>query len=176
MKALKIAAMSIVGIIVILLLVGLVLPKDFHVERSITINAPKDKVFAHIVDLKEWRNWGIWFERDPNMQVTYTGDDSAVGMKSSWISEQEGSGEMTITAISPGKTMVYNLYFPDFDMGSTGELTVSVQDDSTKVVWTNHGELGGNPVNGFFAMMMDGMIGPDFEAGLSNLKKLTESQ
>lgn len=175
MKALKITFIAVIGLIGLFIVIGLFLPKNFHVERTISIDAPADKVFVHIVDLKEWRKWGIWFERDPDMQVTYTGPDSDVGMKSSWVSEQEGAGEMTITAITHGKTMVYNLYFPDFDMGSTGELTVSSQGNKTTVSWTNHGGMGSNPVNGYFAMMMDGMIGPDFEAGLNNLKQLAEN-
>lgn len=174
MKALKIALFSVIGLLVLLLAVGMFLPTQFHVERSITINAPSEKVFGHIVDLKEWKKWGIWFERDPAMQVTYTGPDSEVGMKSSWISEQEGSGEMTIKSVTPGEVMVYNLYFPEMDMSSTGELTVSSEGDTTKVLWTNHGDMGGNPINAWFGLFMDSLIGPDFEAGLGNLKELAE--
>lgn len=176
MKALKIAIISVVSFIVLFMLVGLVLPKNFHVERQISIESDKDIVFNHIVDLKQWREWGVWFERDPNMQVTYTGPDKQVGMKSSWVSEQEGNGEMTIKGVTPGSQMIYNLYFPDFDMSSTGELTVVEKNGKTQVTWTNHGDLGGNPINGWFAMLMDGMIGPDFEAGLANLKKLSEGK
>jgi hypothetical protein len=100
MKALKTTLFSVIGLLVLLLVVGMFLPSQFHVERSITTTAPSDKVFGYIVDLKEWTKWGIWFERDPDMQVTYTRPDSAVGMKSSWNSEQEGSGKMTIKSVT----------------------------------------------------------------------------
>jgi hypothetical protein len=34
--------------------------------------------------------------------------------------------------------------------------------------------MGGNPVNRYFGVMMDRLVGPDFEAGLANLKALAE--
>lgn len=172
LKKLVIGLAVIVGLF---LGIGFFLSSEFHVERSIQINAPVDKVFSNIVNLKKWREWGIWFERDPNMQVTYTGPDSDVGMKSSWISEQEGSGEMQIIGLEPNSNVKYSLYFPDFDMGSTGELQLTQEGEMTKVVWMDYGDVGSNPVNHYFALMMDGMIGPDFEAGLQNLKELSES-
>jgi hypothetical protein len=35
--------------------------------------------------------------------------------------------------------------------------------------------MGGNPVNRYFGVMMDRLVGPDFEAGLANLKALAEN-
>jgi uncharacterized protein YndB with AHSA1/START domain len=175
MKAIKLTSLVLTLLLVLFFLVGVFLPKHFYVERKLIIDAPAPQVFQHIIDLREWKKWGIWFKRDPNMQVTYSGPDSAVGMKSSWISAQEGSGEMTILDITPDSKMVYSLYFPDFDMGSKGDLMVVAKGQQTEVSWSNYGDLGSNPVNGYFAMMMDGMIGPDFEAGLANLKELTEN-
>ncbi len=161
-------------LIITLLVVGWFLPSNFEVQRQITINATPEKVFPHVVNLKQWRNWGVWFERDPNMQVIYSGKESQVGMKSSWVSEQEGSGEMTITKIQPLQQVEYNLYFPELDMGSTGELTLVPIGNTTQVTWRSYGDVGGNPVDSFFAAFMDSLIGPDFETGLVNLKKQVE--
>ena len=46
--------------------------------------------------------------------------------------------------------------------------------NATRVTWTNNGDVGGNPVKHYLAVMMDRMVGPDFEAGLANLKALAE--
>jgi hypothetical protein len=35
--------------------------------------------------------------------------------------------------------------------------------------------MGSNPLNRWFGLMMDRLVGPDFEAGLANLKRLAES-
>lgn len=36
--------------------------------------------------------------------------------------------------------------------------------------------MGINPVNRYMSLMMDGMIGPDFELGLENLKTVVENR
>jgi hypothetical protein len=35
--------------------------------------------------------------------------------------------------------------------------------------------MGGNPVNRWFGLFMDRLVGPDFEAGLGNLKRVAEA-
>lgn len=176
MTLLKNMFIGIVLLFVVLIVVGFFLPSEFSVQRTVVIEAPAEEVYPHIVDLKQWKNWGVWFARDPQMKVTYSGTTAALGMKSSWQSEQEGSGEMTITALVPNKNVTYSLYFPDFDMGSTGELQLVESQGVTTVTWKDYGDVGSNPINHYFALMMDSMIGPDFEQGLSNLKTIVENQ
>ncbi len=168
-----------IGLVIVTVLfvgIGFFLPSEFRVERSITIDAPAAQVYPHVSDLKKWKGWGVWFKRDPLMQINYSGPEQAVGMKSSWKSETEGNGEMEVTELITDKKVTYSLYFPDFEMGSTGELSLSETGGKTQVTWVDYGDVGSNPVNHYFAMMMDGMIGPDFEAGLNNLKELVESE
>jgi hypothetical protein len=43
------------------------------------------------------------------------------------------------------------------------------------VTWSNAGELGYNPVNRWFGLLMDNFMGRDFEEGLRNLKTQAES-
>lgn len=109
------------------------------------------------------------------MQVEYTGMAKQVGMKSEWVSASEGSGNMTISAIEPNQKMTYALVFPEFGMSSTGELVLSAKDGGiTEVTWMDYGTLKGNPMQRYFLLGLDGMIGPDFEAGLAKLKELSE--
>lgn len=174
MNLLKRCLIALLFLVVLLMIIGMFLPSKFDVQRSVTIDKRASEIYPFIVDLKRWKDWGVWFERDPNMVVTYSGPSNGLGMKSSWVSAQEGSGEMTITALSKNQSVTYDLYFPDFDMGSTGQLILTESGGSTTVTWQDAGDVGSNPVNRYFAMMMDSLIGPDFEKGLKNLKLLTE--
>ncbi|GAC14202.1 SRPBCC family protein [Aliiglaciecola lipolytica] len=174
MGMLKKIIFTILTILVIFIAIGYFLPSDYQVQRSVTVNAPAEKVYAQVADLKKWRDWGVWYEKDPNMIVSYSGPESGVGMKSSWKSSTEGDGEMTIVAVEPAKSVTYDLYFPDFEMSSTGQLTFAQNGGQTVVTWVAAGDVGGNPVNRYFAMAMDSLIGPDFEKGLANLKSLSE--
>lgn len=176
MVLLKKVLFAVVGVLVLLALVGFLLPGDYKVSRTISINAPAQQVYAQVVDLKAWKHWGVWFEREPDMPVTYSGPQSAVGMKSAWQSGTQGSGEMTLVDLKPFSEITYSLYMPEMEMGSTGKMTFVEQNGQTSVTWSDEGELGNNPMVRYFGLMLDGMIGPDFEAGLHNLKELVEKR
>src|SRR5690606_19615656 len=98
------------------------------------------------------------------------------GMKTLWQSRQEGNGEMTIIAAEQNKRLVYTLYFADFDMGSTGEMKLTESNGKTIVLWQDYGDVGYNPLNHYFVLMMDDFVGPYFETSLANLKALVESE
>jgi hypothetical protein len=62
------------------------------------------------------------------------------------------------------------------DMGSIGSMTLEPAAAGVKVVWVDAGELGMNPVHRWFGLFLDRIIGPDFERGLNNLKRLAEAK
>jgi uncharacterized protein YndB with AHSA1/START domain len=165
---------ALVGIVVLLAAIGLLLPAQFKVERSAEINAPAQKVYAMIADPREWKKWSIWNQRDPAMKVDYAGPQSGKGAKWSWQSKSEGSGAMEFTEAIENAGITYKLSFPEFGMESKGQLALSPTAKGVRVTWTNEGEMGMNPMNRWFGVFMDRMVGPDFEAGLANLKRLAE--
>lgn len=174
MNALK-KLLLLVGVLITLFVaISFFISKDYSVERTIVINAEPSEIYPYVVDLKEWSKWGVWFKRDPNMELEFSGPDRAIGMRSEWKSETEGNGEMEITQLEHNRRVLYRLYFPDFDMGSNGAVEIKPTSNGSIVTWRDEGTVDNNPINRYFALMMDGMIGPDFEMGLENLKILAE--
>jgi len=174
MSALK-KLLVVVGVLITLFVVtSFFISKDYSVERTIVINAEPSEIYPYIVDLKEWSKWGVWFKRDPNMELNFSWPDRAIGMRSEWKSDTEGNGEMEITQLEHNRRVLYRLYFPDYDMGSTGAFEIRPTSNGSVVTWRDEGSVDNNPINRYFALMMDGMIGPDFEMGLENLKTLAE--
>jgi carbon monoxide dehydrogenase subunit G len=55
-----------------------------------------------------------------------------------------------------------------FDLEAEGE--------GTRVTWTVEMDMGNNPVGRWMGLMMDGMVGKDFDAGLANLKAKAEGK
>ncbi|GGW76575.1 SRPBCC family protein [Alteromonas halophila] len=176
MAVLRKLILIIAALLIIAVLFGFMLPSHYSVQRSIVIDAPAEEIYPNVVDLRRWQQWGVWFKRDPEMKIDYSGPDRAIGMQSSWISETEGSGEMTITDLEHNHKVVYRLYFPDFDMASTGMVELEPVADGTRVTWSDEGEVGNNPLDRYFVLMIDGLIGPDFEMGLENLKTVVENE
>ena len=175
MKLLKNIGIVLVVIILVFVGVGFFLPSKYEVSRQIEINSDVKHVYQYVADLKQWKNWGVWFQRDPAMKVFYSGSDMGVGSKSAWESETQGNGEMTIVNLVPGELVQYDLYFPDFDMRSVGTIRLQSKDKVTLVSWTDSGDVGNDIIGRYFVLFLDDMLGPDFEAGLSNLKALVET-
>lgn len=53
----------------------------YTVQRSTTIDAAPDAVYAQIIDFRQWAAWSPWDDTDPSMNKTFSGADSGVGAK-----------------------------------------------------------------------------------------------
>jgi hypothetical protein len=174
LKKILIALAALVGVIVV---VGLLLPKDFVVEREIVIRRPKSAVFAQVKSLKSQNSWSPWGKLDPHMKLEYKGTDGTVGSISSWAGNKDvGIGEQEITNIVEGERVDAELRFKE-PMQNTGYVyfvTEALSENETKVKWGMKG-TSPFPINLLcLAMNMKGMIGKDFEKGLGSLKELLE--
>lgn len=174
MKVVRWIVLVLVVLALLVLGVGLLLPSDFEVKRSAAIAAPPEKVYALVENPRHWAKWTVWNRRDPAMKMTYSGSEAGQGAGWSWESATEGNGTMVFTRAEPPRRIDYELSFPEFGMTSQGELLFDPHGGGTRVTWTNRGDVGANPLNRYFAVMMDRMVGPDFEQGLANLKALAE--
>jgi uncharacterized protein YndB with AHSA1/START domain len=167
----------LIGFIVLFLIAGFLLPSTYSAQRSTTINAPAEKIYPLIANNREWKRWTVWNQRDPNMQITYSGPEQGAGAKWAWKSKSEGNGGMEFTAVEPNKRVAYSLQMEGMTP-APGDLTLtpaSTGANGTKVTWLMNGDAGMNPLYRWFGFFMDRLVGPDFEAGLANLKKLAES-
>ncbi len=164
---------GLAAVVLLAVVVAFFFPRQYRIERTAVIKAPPAAVLAQVADLRAWKNWGVWYERDPGMKMSFSEKTTGPGAWSAWESAKEGNGKMTITTQTPTK-LIYDLDFPDFGMKSVGSIELAADAAGTRVIWVDAGDLGMNPVNRWFGLFLDGMIGPDFEQGLSNIRKLVE--
>jgi uncharacterized protein YndB with AHSA1/START domain len=163
--------------IVVFAIVVATRPATFRVERSITVDAPPEKVFALIDDLHQWEYWSPWARRDPAMKQIYEGPAAGVGASSHWQGNREvGEGVMTIIDSRPNELVRLRLEFlKPFQATHMAEFVLAPDGPRTRVTWSMSGE------NNFMAkamhmfMDMDRMIGGDFEAGLAQIKAKAEA-
>ena len=173
----------IAGIAIVLALaIGVILvlaaskPDTFRIERSATINAPPEKIFAVLSDFRQWTGWSPWENRDPDMKRNYGGADRGKGAVYGWEGDKNvGIGRMEIMeATAPSKLVIKLDFLKPFEAHNTAEFTMRPQDNATLVRWAMHGPspLMAKVMHVF--INMDKMVGKDFEQGLANLKRLTE--
>lgn len=175
LKLLKLGGLGIVALILVLVLVSFLLPSTFEVERSVVIQADPEMIHALVGDLSRWDEWAPWKEEDPTIVVTFGPATMGVGASQLWTGES-GEGELTFTEWNPEKGIAYDLAFDQGAYLSTGRISYHPLDGATKVTWSMAGAVGLNPIDRYFALMMDSMVGPMFERGLARLKHAAEAQ
>jgi len=171
---------KIIAIVVVLITALLIFaatkPGRFRVERKARIKTSPEKIFPLIDDFHKWGDWSPWEKLDPAMKRIYSGADSGKGSGYAWEGNNKvGKGRMEITDASPPSRVIIKLDFEKPMEGhSVAEFTLEGKGDSTIVTWAM---FGTNPylakVISIF-ISMDKMIGRDFEAGLDNLKAVSE--
>lgn len=102
MKILKYLLYALVTIIGIALISAALLPKEYTVSVSETIQKPKSQVYDYLKLFANQKEYSEWTKPDPNLKPTITGTDGTVGSKSSWKSDNNnvGEGSQTITAMT----------------------------------------------------------------------------
>jgi uncharacterized protein YndB with AHSA1/START domain len=168
---------AIVVVIAAIVIYASTKPDNFHVERSITIKAPPEKIFPLINDFHAWNDWTP-YNKDPAMKKTYSGSDQGVGAAYAWEGNKEvGRGDITITGTTPPNKIEFDLHMIEpFEGHNKVAFTLTVAGDSTQMTWSlDDKQKLMVKVMGMF-MDMDLMIGKDFEVGLLGLKTLVERQ
>jgi effector-binding domain-containing protein len=177
MRALKTILIILAALVGLLIILGLVGPKNYRVERSTVIAAPPEVVYGYVSKLASMKEWGPWQEMDKDQVQSIQGTDGTVGAVWVWEGDTVGKGMQTLTALEPNKSVRAELKFLEpMESVSTATYDLEAMGDSTKLTWGMEGENGFmGKIMGVF-MDMDKMIGPDFEKGLATLKGLAEEQ
>lgn len=167
----------LVVIVALFLVVAYLVPRDFSLSKSVTISAPREKIYDYIRFLKSQEKYSVWVMADPNVKMTYTGTDGSIGGTSAWSSEMKnvGVGAQTITALVPNEKVTVEIRF-EKPMKATNyaDTTLETVGEQTKVTNTFYG-TSKFPMN-ITNLFLDKMIGGDIQKNLENLKKIMEQK
>ncbi len=169
---------AIAGIIVLLLIIGLFLKKDYTIKTEVVINKPKAVVFDYLKLLKNQNKFSVWASMDPNMKTEFRGTDGTEGFVSAWDSGMKnvGKGEQEILKVVDGERIDYEIRFlkPYKSTSWANITTTAVNDNQTRVRWEFNGNMK-YPTNLMLLFMnMEKMVGNDLNKGLQNLKTILE--
>ena len=59
---------AVVAIVGLFILLALIAPKKYQVNRSIVINKPLPEVFQYLKHIKNQDDWSPWKKKDSNMK------------------------------------------------------------------------------------------------------------
>jgi len=177
MSLLKQIAIAFAGVVGIFIVAGLLLPQQVHVERKVDIEAPVGSLFPLLDDLRAFNRWSPWAGIDPDTEYTFSDPSSGEGAWMRWESEHPnvGSGELRILEIVPNERVVMELDFGPKGI-ATAILDVEPTATGSRVTWSLDEDFGYNLLGRYFGLLLDGMLGPLYEKGLTNLKALAEKR
>lgn len=172
----KTIAMVLALLIAALLMYAATKPDSFRIERSTTIKAPPEKIFALINDFHQWEAWSPWEKIDPALKRTYSGAANGVGAVYEWSGNKDiGQGRMEIVESVPSAKVMLKLDFvTPFEAHNKVDFTLAQQGDVTKVTQAMYGPSPyiSKLMTIFFSI--EKMVGKKYEEGLTNLKAIAE--
>jgi uncharacterized protein YndB with AHSA1/START domain len=165
--------LGLVAVIALILLYAAFQPSEFRVERSRTIAASPEALFAQVNNHRNFAAWNPWEKMDPTSKTVYSGPESGVGAVASWAGDKVGEGSATITESKSGELVRQRMDWKKPMEGvSTVDFTFEPDGNKTKVTWAMYGE------NDYLGKLMslvmncESMCGPPFEQGLADLEKV----
>ena len=112
-------------------------------------------------------------DTDSNALITISGPSRGVGASMAWDGQIMGKGSQTIVESVPFRRVVSRL-----NLGSQGDTTSTFDllesTGGTRVAWSFDHEFGFNLFGRYFGLMLDSIVGPDYESGLINLQSMAE--
>ncbi len=176
MKIVKILIYTVIGLVAGWLLLGLFAKKDYHIERSLEIDAPKAMVHEYVRYFKNLDAWSPWAALDPHMKTSITGADGQVGAVHKWSGNDDvGEGQQTITALTDDRIDMEVKFLRPFETVSPSYMTFREAGKKTLVTWAFDMHIA-FPWNGLAMFTdIDAGVGVDYEKGLKNLQKICEA-
>jgi hypothetical protein len=175
LKTLAIIAVIAVVVIAGILIYAATKPDSFRVQRTASIKAPPDKIYALIADLKAWPAWSPYEKKDPAMKRTFGAVTAGKGATYAWEGNKDvGQGNMEILESSPQKILIKLDFLKPFEAHNMGEFILVPKGDTTDVTWAIYGPSPYMSKVMSTFMDFDKMIGRDFEQGLADLKAAAE--
>ncbi|XOV67939.1 MAG: SRPBCC family protein [Fluviicola sp.] len=144
------------------------MPK-MHIERSVLINAPIDKVFKTVNDFHTWTAWSPWLVAEAEAKVNVRED----GKYYEWDGDIVGAGEMTIVNEVENQSVDIDLMFlKPWKSKAKVSFLMKEEGDGVRLTWDMDSSLP------FFLFWMKKMteafVGMDYERGLIMLKDYVE--
>jgi hypothetical protein len=171
-RVVQIVALAIGSTLLVLMVMGVLLPAHYRVERSIVINAPAAAVHPWVEDLRRWPAWANWNRTDPSLTTTYSEIERGVGAGEAWRSERAGSGTRQITRSDARSGIEFTTELGDGTL-CKGSIAYREIAGTTTVTWSDQGQLP-KVVGGFSKGAFEDAISEHMDEGLKRLKQAVE--
>jgi hypothetical protein len=176
MKILKGIAIVLASILIFWLVLAAFISGDCNYEKSISINAPVEKVWQNTNTLKAMDQWSPWNDLDPKMKKDWTGTTGQPGEKVCWESKEAGNGCQEVKKADASKKRIDTeiKFLTPYESEANAYVTVVPEGNGSKATWGFTSKIPYPFTVMKMFMNMEDAIGKDYQKGLSRLKEMSE--
>lgn len=170
-KLLKTLVKYLLILLLITIVVGLLLPQSYSVNKQVKIDADPLIIKSLLSDFNQWSKWSPWQKVDPSIKFIVNEPSAGIGAHQSWQSKW-GYGEMTITSLTD-KKMTFNILLNGEHI-IYGTVKQVINADAVIVKCHVEGQATTMLVSGYMALIYDYVLGNTVTLGLNNLKTVAQ--
>lgn len=153
------------------LAVGFLLPSTWEASAESRIRLPPSELQAYLDSPEGWLLWTPW----PDSGLVRTGPPRGAGAQLAWDDSELGSGRFTVESADAGGGVTYTVDVQGeggSPMRTRGAVVLQPDEDGTVLRWRESGDLGSNPLMGYWALFMERAQGAEMEKSLDRLADL----
>lgn len=155
------------------LVLGFFLPTDWAVDAEAHIDADVPQLLTWLDSPEGWQAWTTW----PDSGLSRSGPARGSGSAMSWDDQELGSGTFRIDQVT-GNSVSYAVEVAGAGgtvMGTRGTIELEPDGTGVRVRWHEEGDLGRNPIMGFWALSMERAQTAELGKSLDRLTQLVGS-
>ena len=152
-----------------LLVVGFFLPTSWSASVETRLDATPGEVLLFIDSPEGWLLWTAWPD-----STTRTGPQRGAGTTIVWADPELGAGTFHIDGVSE-RGVTYSVEVAgagDVVMRTSGTVELTTDGAATVVAWRERGDLGRNPLMGYWAVAMERAQSREMAKSLTQLASL----
>lgn len=161
----------LIGLVLLIVIIGLLLPARAVVERDAVVDANNATVFALLNDPRQLEKWAPKAADDPNSRVIFSGPRRGVDASVRWDGQIAGRGTETITESVLDERVASTKILED-GTRIDSLIDLSSVDDGTHVQWSIRREYGLNIPTRYFGLFFEKSAGLKLEQDLARLNEL----
>lgn len=157
-----------------LIAVGFILPTEWAASAEARIEVGPEVLLEYVDSPEGWRAWTAW----PDSGLVRSGPERGAGARIAWSDRELGSGSFTIAEIADGPTVRYAVEVEgaaNTVLTTTGTISFDADGDATRVRWSESGDLGRNPLMGYWALAMERAQSTEMTKSLTRLAAVVDS-
>lgn len=161
---LKVISAVFAATVVLLVVVGLFLPRQWKVEVQTQTRATKAQLLPLVRDFRQWSRWTAAM---PELTYAYSEQQGAPGAWMSW--QGPGSKAKFILVEANDRSVKFDEMVESDEVNAHGEIALG----DGELVWRDEGTLP-PVIGGYFKGMMERALAEHMRSGLAKLKVVAE--